>query len=131
PAPPTFTFLYSVNLTFPRIKNLNIGQTPLGNRVAWPIEGGAFDGPLLKGKALYGLDYGFTDGAGTFREDTVYYLETDDGALIYVRALGIGNNVHHTFETSAANYTWLNSAIAYARGRNYAGGVGLDVWAVS
>lgn len=74
------------------------------------------------------MDYGFTDGAGAFREDTVYYLETNDGALIYVRALGIGNNVHHTFETSAANYTWLNPAIAYARGRNYVGGVGLDVW---
>ncbi|KAK3326867.1 hypothetical protein B0H66DRAFT_530856 [Apodospora peruviana] len=125
---PQSTFLYSVNLTFPGNGNLNIGRTSAGNRVAMPILGGTFAGPKLSGVALYGLDWGLTDNFGIFREDTIYYLQTADGALIMVRANGIGQNVHHSFETSSSKYSWLNGVIGYAAGRQVRGQVGLDVW---
>ncbi|KAK3377616.1 hypothetical protein B0H63DRAFT_221262 [Podospora didyma] len=128
PAPPAMNFLYSVNLTFNALTTLNIGNTSMGRRVAYPISGGTFVGPNMIGKALYGLDWGLSDFNGAFREDTVYYLQTDDGALIYVRANGIRKNVHHVFETSSVRYAWLNTAVGFAQGRQFKGGVGLDVW---
>ncbi|KAK3327051.1 hypothetical protein B0T19DRAFT_399959 [Cercophora scortea] len=128
PAPPPLTFLYAVNLTFNGAGTLNIGQTAMGRRVAYPISGGTFSGPLMSGVALYGLDWGLTDNRGVFREDTIYYLYTNDSAVIMVRAIGIGRNVHHTFETSAAKYMWLNNVVAFAGSRSVVGAVGLDVW---
>jgi len=59
----------------------------------------------------------------------VYYLQTKDGADIFVRARGLGLNVHHTFDATGA-YAWLNSVTAYARGSSWEGGVRLDVWQV-
>jgi hypothetical protein len=80
---------------------------------------------------MTGLDWGINDTNGIFREDTVYILQTTDGANIWVRAQGIGNNVHHTFQTGHANYSWLNNVIGYAAGARIKQGVRLDVWQVS
>ena len=58
------------------------------------------------------------------------FLQTNDGANIFVIAKGQGDNVHHTFETGFEKYTWLNNVVGYARGRHDGGGVQLDVWQV-
>ena len=47
PTPPTFTFLFTANLTAGA--QLNIGTTPFGDRGIITIAGGSFAGPLLSG----------------------------------------------------------------------------------
>lgn len=48
PPAPALTYLFSLNITSgPAI---NIGSTPLGDRVFEPILGGSFSGPKLSGK---------------------------------------------------------------------------------
>ena len=44
---------------------------------------------------------------------------------------GHAPNVHVLFETASEKYAWLNSAVAYASGGPFEGGVALDVWQVS
>ncbi|OIW28766.1 hypothetical protein CONLIGDRAFT_617728 [Coniochaeta ligniaria NRRL 30616] len=126
PVVPTITYLYSVNLTMPT--PLQVGISPLGKRTVYRMTGGTFDGPKLKGTVLMGLDWGLTDTNATYREDTVYFLQTEDGANIMVTAKGLGANVHHTFETGDPKYSWLNYACGYAVGYNISQGVGLDVY---
>ena len=58
------------------------------------------------------------------------FLQTTDGANIYVIAKGQGDNVHHTFETGHKKYAWLNNVVGYARGGRLSGGVQLNVWQV-
>jgi len=47
PKPPSFTYLYSINLTMPA--GITIGNTPSGSRAILPISGGTFSGPRLSG----------------------------------------------------------------------------------
>jgi hypothetical protein len=49
PKPPTFTYLYSINLTMPA--GINIGNTPAGSRAILPISGGSFRGPKFNGSS--------------------------------------------------------------------------------
>lgn len=48
PAAPGLTFLYTLNCTL--APAIQIGAGPKGNRVAIPIIGGSFTGPLLSGE---------------------------------------------------------------------------------
>ena len=52
PEPPTFSYLYSINLTMPA--GVNIGNTPAGSRAILPISGGTFSGPKLNGSFATG-----------------------------------------------------------------------------
>ena len=47
PAPPVFSYLYSVNLTMPA--GVTIGNGPSGSRAILPISGGTFWGPKFNG----------------------------------------------------------------------------------
>lgn len=47
PKPPSFTYLYSINLTMPA--GISIGNTPVGSRAILPISGGKFWGPKFNG----------------------------------------------------------------------------------
>lgn len=47
PAPPTLTYLYTLNCTLGQ--SLPIGTGPRGSRTVIPITGGAFSGPKLNG----------------------------------------------------------------------------------
>lgn len=86
---------------------------------------------IYLGKVNFGLDWGLVDSNGTWREDTVYFLQTDDGVNIMVRAQGQGANVHHRFEVASnTTYYWLNNVVAYAMGTQVENGVILDVWQV-
>ncbi|WP_416425060.1 DUF3237 domain-containing protein [Pseudomonas sp. App30] len=105
-----------------------------GNRRIIPITGGHFEGPRLKGTILdNGADWQVVTPDGVAVIDTRYLLQTDDGALIYLRTEGYrfgpaevmkkvaaGEDVDPgqyqfritlRFETSAPRYAWLNRTI--------------------
>src|SRR4029453_6398306 len=63
----------------------NIGATPHGTRVTFPITGGFFDGERLRGKVLRGGDdWTLKRSDGVIELDLRVTLETDDGALIHM-----------------------------------------------
>ena len=58
-----------------------------------------------------------SDVNGVFHPDTRYHLRTDDGAEIYIRTDGPGQNdgtihLRAKFETASKDYYWLNYIIA-------------------
>ncbi|KAK1753204.1 hypothetical protein QBC47DRAFT_431584 [Echria macrotheca] len=128
PQPPPLTYLYSVNLTFG--DPIAIGSVPYGHRDLLTISGGHFTGPKITGKVIGGMDWGLTDSKGVFSPDAIYVLQTNDNATIAVFEKGYAPNVHILFETSSSKYAWLNSAVAYAGGGPFEGGVALDVWQI-
>ncbi|KAL2292757.1 hypothetical protein FJTKL_07829 [Diaporthe vaccinii] len=127
PSPPALTYLFSLNITSgPAI---NIGSTPLGDRVFEPIIGGSFSGPKLSGTvAAGGGDAALVDGNGSFNPDVVYVLQTHDGGNILVREKGHAPNLLLLFETGSDDYDWLNSVVAYGQGSQTQAGVSLNVW---
>ncbi|CAK7218001.1 hypothetical protein SCUCBS95973_003342 [Sporothrix curviconia] len=129
PKPPVLSFLYSINITMSAPQD--IGTTPTGSRGILPIVGGKFSGPKLSGNVTTGLDWGLTDSKGTFSPQAVYVLETTDGARIMVTESGRVPNVNLQFDTGSANYSWLNTAVAYASGGPTAAGVSLTVWQIT
>ena len=157
PSPPALTYLFSLNITSGA--TINIGTTPLGDRVFEPIIGGSFDGPELSGEsprdelapscpctaviyggltlihagtvAAGGGDAGLVDANGSFNPDVVYVLQTNDGCNILVREKGHAPNLLLLFETGSDEYDWLNSVVAYGQGVQSQGGVSLNVWQVS
>src|SRR3954447_17826096 len=115
------------------------GAVPHGTRVIVPITGGSFDGPRLRGKVLPGGgDWTLLRSDGVLELDLRITLETDDSALIYVNSFGLrhgpaevlaalarGEAVDPSqyyfrtavrFETSAAQYAFLNRLIAISTG---------------
>ncbi len=122
-----------------------LGAVPHGTRVIAPIEGGAFEGPRLRGKVLPGGgDWTLLRPDGVLELDLRITLETDDGATIYMTSFGLrhgppevlaalarGEPVDPSayyfrtmprFETGAPSYAWLNRIIAIAAGDRRASG---------
>ena len=122
-----------------------LGAVPHGIRVIAPITAGTFEGPRLRGKVLpSGDDWLLTRPDGVLELDLRITLETDDGALIYMTSAGLrhgppdvltalarGESVDPSkyyfrtairFETSAAQYAFLNQLIAIASGDRRASG---------
>jgi hypothetical protein len=135
PTPPGYSYLYTVNATL--APAIDIGDGPLGKRVAIPIIGGSFTGPKLKGKVLnLGADWGLSDRFGTFHPDTRYHLQTDDGANIFIRTEGPAQkdgsiHLHVHFETGHENYYWLNNVVAVGILRAGDGYVVIDTWQIT
>jgi len=133
---PRLEFVMAVRLRFTRVQS--IPDTPAGGmRSAVYVDGGEFEGPTLRGKAVpnSGGDYACFRPDDTAVFDARYMLEVDDGALILVNnrgflwgrkpgtmdrlrdwAFGDGPVVPHaeyylraqpTFETSVGKYDWL------------------------
>ncbi|KXJ85428.1 hypothetical protein Micbo1qcDRAFT_106863, partial [Microdochium bolleyi] len=115
PPPPGLTFLYSLNATI--APAINLGASPLSNRTIYPITGGSFEGPMIKGTVMnLGADWGINDRDGVFHPDTRYHLQTDDGAPIYIRTEGPTQPSGITylriyFETGHPKYYWLNNLV--------------------
>ena len=130
---------------------LDVGNAPHGQRRVINITGGAFSGPRLSGRILPGgADWQVIRGDGIVELDARYTLETEDGALIYIRnrglrhgpagviaRLGAGEKVDPreyyfrttpVFETGAADYAWLNGIIAVAVGERRADAVIITVY---
>jgi hypothetical protein len=115
------------------------GETPRGGRRFFPVTGGSFEGPRLRGEVLpEGGDWAMARRDDVLELDVRITLRTDDGALIYARYPGLrratpevllrwargeavdpGEYYFRTtplFETSAPQYAWLNSIIAVGVG---------------
>lgn len=151
PNKPELEFLYEIlaYLESP----IAIGECPHGNRQIVPVTGGSFEGPRLKGKVLPGGgDWLLVRPDGVGELDVRATLQTDDGALIYVTYRGYltkvaellpqwaaGVQIPHEeyyfvvtpyFETSAAQYAWLQQVVAFGMGSLIQGGVSYEVFAV-
>ena len=70
---------------------VDVGDVSAGRRRIVPLTGGAFTGPQLNGKLLAGAsaDWQIVLPDGTALGDIRYTLQTDDGALLYVRSRGV------------------------------------------
>jgi hypothetical protein len=134
---PTLRFLFGARVSVGPATE--VGQTPHGLRRIIPILSGTFSGPRLSGKVLGGgADWQVVRPDGVAEIEARYTLETDDGALIYVRNPGIRAaskevtdrlvrgekcdpseyyfRTRPVFETGAPQYQWLHRIIAVCAG---------------
>jgi hypothetical protein len=132
---------------------LELGETPLGRRRIIGITGGTFSGARLSGRVLAGgADWQVIRADGVADLDARYTLETDDGALIYVRNRGYRHGPPEVlkrlaagmpvdpalyymrttpwFETSAQRYHWMNRMVCVGTGERRAASVKLDFFEV-
>ncbi len=99
----------------------------LGPRQIYPVTGGTFDGPRLRGVALNGGgDWVIRRPDGANELNVRVTLQTDDDELIYLWYRGIiftpegGETYWRTtpvFETASEKYGWLNRIISVGVGR--------------
>jgi hypothetical protein len=120
----------------------------------FPIVGGEFEGPEIKGRVLpLGADWQLVQKDGLSLIDTRYGLETSDGALIYIStsgyrfgppdvlaALARGENVDPQkyyfrvtvrLETGSAQYFWMNRTLAIGAGMRMANTVIFNAYRVT
>ena len=112
----------------------DVGATPHGARSIFPITGGEFDGPRLRGKVLAGGgDWAALRSDGVLELDLRITLETDDGARIYMTFTGMRHGAATDaageyfrtlprFETAAPKYAFLNEILAVGSGEARADG---------
>jgi hypothetical protein len=150
---PGAEFLCEVSITLAAEAPLAIGQSPWRNRRVSDIAGGRFEGPRLAGAVRRsGADWSeggsAADGGIATAIDVRSLWQADDGALIYVSYAGrlvvpagvvpafrdpqavdeldasdYYFRIAPVFETSAAQYAWLNEIMAVGVGRRTADGV--------
>lgn len=142
-------FLYRVHIDVEGF--YEIGQTFRGHRNVVRVKGGWFDGPTLKGEVLSGTgDWFLTRPGGVGEGDVRDTYRTHDGHNIYVSYRGVinmapeiwarlhrGEDVEPSeyyfrgqpmFEVAVDSpYSWLNSIVAVAVGKQEALGVTYDV----
>jgi hypothetical protein len=100
----------------------NLGKSPRGDCVTYPILGGSFEGERLRGKVLPGgADWTVKRPDGIVELDLRITLATDDGALVYMTFEGIRDDgtagapyfrTTPRFETAAEKYSFLNRLLA-------------------
>jgi hypothetical protein len=107
----------------------DVGSTPHGAMIIFPVIGGSFEGDRLRGKVLAGgADWVTARPDGALELDLRATLETDDGALIHVTFSGVRDDANHyfrtlpRFETSAPQYAFLNRLLAVGTGEIRADG---------
>jgi Protein of unknown function (DUF3237) len=131
-------FLYKITLSLD--KPIDTGKSPFGTRIAYPIKGGSFEGPKMKGKVMaVGEDWLLKIDDTTNRLDVRLVLETDDGQLIACTYSGIVHinedktsywRITPTFQTSSKKYEWLNFIVAVGKGQFQDGSVSYEVFVV-
>ena len=86
PISTTFVLEIRVQLSAPE----SMGATFDGTRIVFPIVGGTFSGPALKGKVIPGGGDFFVERPdGTGMVDALYRLRTDDGVQIIIHTKGL------------------------------------------
>jgi Protein of unknown function (DUF3237) len=151
PSPPQLEFVFGADVKVDQA--LSVGDVGKGTRRFVPIAGGEASGPKLKGKVLPGGgDWQTIRDDGVAELEARYTVETDDGALIFVRnyglrhgppeiiaALAAGKAVDHGsyyfrgatfFETSAGQYVWLTRQIIVCVGEREPARVSLKFYQV-
>lgn len=146
---PKLQFIFSAHVTVDR--PLDLGNVGKGARRIVPITGGEFSGPQLRGKVVPGgADWQVVRDDGVAELEARYTLQTDDGALIYVRNLALRHGPPETiaalaagrpvdpasyyfrgatfFETSAPQYAWLGKCIVVCSGEREPAGVELKFY---
>jgi hypothetical protein len=133
---------------------LSLGETIEGHRRIVPLTGGTFTGPELSGELVPGAsaDWQRVLPDGTALADLRYTLQTDEGAVLSVRARGVrhgspevlarlgrGEQVdasEYTFrtstqiETAAAELDWLNRGVFISVGGRQPAGVIYETYLV-
>jgi len=132
---------------------IEIGSTPAGLRRLIPITGGEARGPKLRGRVLpLGADFQTMRGDGVTELEARYAIETDDGALIYIRNNGLRHGPPEAmeklrrgeavdpkliyfrtspqFETGAKDYLWLHRYVFTAEGIRRTDYVELSIYQV-
>lgn len=118
---------------------VRVGETPSGGRAIFPVRGGRFEGPRLRGTVMPGADWILWRPDEAMIIDVRLSLRTDDGADIAMPYVGLSYGrteaaraaarkreivdyedmyIRTTprFETSDTRYEWLNRVIAVANG---------------
>jgi hypothetical protein len=144
PAAPTVdtlrsAWLFALHLDIAWGRLQAIGAMPLGWRGIYPVDGGWFEGPRLRGKVMPdGADWVVRRSDGATAIDVRLGLMTDDGAAIAMAYTGLlcltpdagerfrrGEPVAYgetyiratpRFETADPRYDWLNRVIAVSNG---------------
>jgi hypothetical protein len=134
---------------------LEVGEVSQGRRRIVPLTGGAFRGPQLNGQLVPGAsaDWQTVLPDGTALGDIRYTLQTDDGALLYVRSRGVrhgsaevlgrlarGEDVDASeyvfrtstrIETAARDLDWLNKGVFVGVAGRRRGGVIYETYLVA
>ncbi|MFN0110952.1 MAG: DUF3237 domain-containing protein [Blastocatellia bacterium] len=152
PVTPRLELLAHLNVTV--APALAVGKVLTGERRIIPITGGRVEGPRLRGEIIPGgADWQIVSADGTASLEARYTIRTEDGALIYVRNIGVrhgppevlaaiarGEEVDPakyyfravpTFETGDKRYDWLNRVIAVCSGVRTRTAVLLDFYSVT
>jgi hypothetical protein len=115
-----------------------IAGTPSGTRVFVDASTGTFEGPKLRGTVSGpGGDWVVVRDNGVLALDVRLFLQTDDGAGIYMTYRGIGTEggarirTAPLFETGDERYAWLNDVQAVATGATTDGAVTYQVSALA
>jgi hypothetical protein len=101
---------------------LRVGPSAHGHRQLIPISGGSFNGPRLSGKVLPGgADWQLGRPDGVREIEARYTIQTEDGALIGVRNVGLAVTPAETppyvrtapsFDAPTGGpYEWLNKSL--------------------
>jgi len=133
-----YKFLFEADVTLK--EPINIGDTPYGQRVIYPVAGGTFEGPELKGKILAnGGDWLTRLDAKTSKLDVRAVFETSEGERVYTYYEGFihnaeGDNYYFrtnpVFQTSSEKYSWLNHTIAVGVGKITDKGVAYKIYVI-
>lgn len=138
------------DLGFPEI----IGPVVEGVRVTFPILGGTFEGPKLKGTIKpVGADWFVIRNDQVGQLDVRATLETDDGELIYVYYQGLIDFPEETkkelaqgnlpvggefriltnpiFRTASQKYSWLNGTFAVGAGSSGENKVSYSIYKIT
>lgn len=112
-------------------------NAPGGTQVVIPVTGGRVEGARFRGTVVApSADWTTMRADGTTRLDIRMQIETDDGALVLVRALGTARpgphgievRSSHQYETGDERYAWLNGVQAITIGTMTPTGVDLEVY---
>ena len=126
-------------------KPLDIGRTPAGERRIFPITGGAFEGPRIKGRVLPGgSDAMLIRTDGVVLPNVRMTLQTDDDQLLFMTYGGMRHGpaevmerlargepvdaseyyfrINPQFETASSRYAWLNKILAIGNGHRLPSG---------
>lgn len=132
---------------------VEIGSTPSGLRRIFPITGGTFEGPRLRGTVMPGgADQMLVRSDAVTVPDVRLVLETEEGHLILMSYGGLRHGpptvmerlargepvdpseyyfrIVPRFETGSDKYAWLNRILAVGTGRRLPAGPIYDVYEI-